>query len=166
MPTTAKNMVKLEFYTSNDEPKLESYDLTLQQREFTSSPLEAIKLCEEDHSRFPIVILYKDKLAGFFVLHGWEGVQVYSKNEEAILIRAYSISNEYQGKGIAQTSLQLLAPFVKKHFPEKKEIILAVNHQNTIAQHVYKKCGFVDKGIRVMGRKGEQFVYHKDISED
>ncbi|GIN87894.1 hypothetical protein J6TS2_42800 [Heyndrickxia sporothermodurans] len=57
----------------------------------------------------------------------------------------------------------VLDSFVKKEFPSKKEIILAVNHKNKIAQHVYKKGGSVDKGIRVIGRKEELFILHKEL---
>jgi RimJ/RimL family protein N-acetyltransferase len=70
-------------------------------------------------------------------------------------------NSTFQGKGIAKASLLALDAFVKKYFPSKKEIILAVNHKNTVAQHVYKKGGFIDKGIRVMGRKGELFIFNK-----
>ena len=164
MSNINENKVKLVFCTERYVRKFNTYNLPLPQRDFTASPLEAIKICEEDSTRFPIVILYKEEVAGFFVLHGWEGVRVYSNNQDAILIRAFSIDSSFQGKGIAQSSMQRVDSFVKEHFPEKNEIILAVNHENTIAQHVYKKCGFEDKGIRIVGRKGEQFVYHKSIN--
>ncbi|WP_306659888.1 GNAT family N-acetyltransferase [Bacillus sp. AFS002410] len=80
-----------------------------------------------------------------------------------MLLRAYSIDSNFQGKGIAKQSLKLLPDFVKAHFPEKNEIILGVNHKNIAAQHVYLKSGFVDKGVRVMGKKGELFVMHMDL---
>lgn len=56
-----------------------------------------------------------------------------------------------------------MSPYVREHFPDVNEIILAVNHANIVAQTVYKKGGFVDKGITAMGRKGEMFIYHLDI---
>lgn len=142
---------------------MEDYFLPDEQMNFTSLPLEAIKKCGQDEERHPIVILYDNKPAGFFVLHGWEGVKEYSDNKEAILLRAYSINYTYQGKGIAKKSLALLPLFVKENFPCKKEIILAVNFNNKTAQQVYQKCGFKDKGIRAMGRKGELLIYHLNL---
>ncbi|MGF6952299.1 RimJ/RimL family protein N-acetyltransferase [Neobacillus sp. B4I6] len=52
--------------------------------------------------------------------------------------------------------------FVKEHFIETNEIVLAVNLQNTVAQGLYKKCGFIDEGERRMGNKGELIImsYH------
>ncbi|MCH1627387.1 hypothetical protein MJG50_18790 [Fredinandcohnia sp. SECRCQ15] len=97
------------------------------------------------------------------MLHGWDEVKEYSDNKDAILIRAYSINYTFQGKGIAIKSLSILDSFVKKHFPTKNEMILAVNQSNTIAQHVYLQVGFIDKGIRVMGRNGELFIFHKEL---
>lgn len=162
---TDKDMVQLKLYTEEYKQSIFSYNLSPQQSVYTSTPVEAVKACEEDETKIPIVILYREELAGFFILQCGEGVKGFSENEEAILLRAYSVDTNYQGKGIAQSSLNQLSAFVKKHYSDKKEIVLAVNHKNTIAQHVYKKCGFVDKGIRIMGKKGEQFVYHKDINE-
>jgi len=158
-----KDMIALDFYKPEYKAMLENYYLPEEQTIYTSLPIEAIKKCEQDNDRHPIVILYNDIPAGFFVLHGWDGVKEYSINKDAILLRAYSINHSFQGKGIAKKSLQLLPLFVKDNFPLKNEIILAVNFNNEAAQQVYQKCGFVDKGTRVMGRKGELFVYHLDV---
>lgn len=160
---TSKDTVTLDFYKEVYKSKLSVYHLSEEQIRYTSLPLNAILKCEKENDRYPIVILYNGEPAGFFVLHGWEGVKAYSKNKDAILIRGYSVNSAFQGKGIANESLLVLDTFVKKHFPSKKEIILAVNHKNTVAQHVYKKGGYRDKGIRVMGRKGELLILHKDL---
>ncbi|WP_341357951.1 GNAT family N-acetyltransferase [Rossellomorea sp. y25] len=156
-----KNLVSLEFYNENHHIRLTDYHLSEEQLQYTSLPLPAIAKCNEETERYPIVILYKGEPAGFFVLHGWDGVKAYWDNQDAILIRAYSINPKFQGKGIASESLKALDPFINQHFLNKKEIILAVNHQNVQAQHVYKKAGFHDTGIRVIGRNGEMFIMHK-----
>lgn len=150
-----KNMVALDFYKPEYRSLLEDYFLPEEQMNYTSLPFDAIKKCEQDVDRHPIVILHNHEAAGFFVLHGWEGVKGYSDNKEALLLRAYSVNYSFQGKGIARLSLELLLSFVKENFPLINEIILAVNANNKSAQQVYQKCGFEDKGIRAMGRKGE-----------
>jgi RimJ/RimL family protein N-acetyltransferase len=160
---TSKDTVILDFYKEKYKSKLSDYHLSDEQIRYTALPLDAILKCEKENERYPIVILYKGEPAGFFVLHGWEGVRAYSENKDAILIRAYSVNSTFQGKGIAMESLLILDSFVKKHFPSKKEIILAVNHKNTVAQHLYKKGGFRDKGKRMMGRKGKLFILHKNL---
>ncbi|SET50640.1 Acetyltransferase (GNAT) domain-containing protein [Salinibacillus kushneri] len=158
-----KNSITLDFYKEAYKPKLQNYHLSEEQNRYAPFPMDALLTCKEDSTRCPIVILYQGEPAGFFVLHGWKGVQKYSDNKEAILIRAYSINASYQGKGIATESLRILDSFVKEHFPDKSEIILAVNHQNTNAQHVYQKAGFTDKGLRTMGPKGELYIFHKPL---
>ncbi|MBE4907249.1 GNAT family N-acetyltransferase [Bacillus luteolus] len=155
--------IQLGFYKPEYQTIVEDYYLPPEQQEFTALPSDALEACETDSERHPVVILYANQPAGFFVLHDWEGVKTYSDNQDAILLRAYSVNHLFQGKGIAKKSLEILPPFVKEHFPKKREIILAVNHGNSVAQHLYQKAGFVDKGIRVMVRKGEQFVFHMNL---
>ncbi|MGZ4162343.1 MAG: GNAT family N-acetyltransferase, partial [Neobacillus sp.] len=116
---------------------MENYFLSEEQIKFTSHPLDAITKCEDEDDPIPIMIFHNDVPAGFFVLHGWNGVQEYSDNERALLLRAYSIDSKYQGKGIAKESLRLLPSFISEHFINKNEIILAVNHKNFVAQYVY-----------------------------
>ncbi|QED48341.1 GNAT family N-acetyltransferase [Cytobacillus dafuensis] len=158
-----EDVISLDFYKPSQKFELENYYLPQEQLKFTSLPIDAIKKCELEVDRYPIVILHNNKPAGFFVLHGWEGVKEYYENQDAILLRAYSVHSDFQGRGIAKESLHLLPVFVRKHFPNKNEIILAVNYQNKAAQQVYLKCGYEDKGIRVMGKKGELFIFHMDL---
>ncbi|CAM3723131.1 GNAT family N-acetyltransferase [Mesobacillus zeae] len=163
MTKIPENMISLSYYRPEYQSSFETYSLSQEQREFTAMPLGALAVCETSDDRHPIVILYKNELAGFFVLHGWEGVKHYSDNRHAILLRAYSVNEVYQGKGIAKESIRQLPAFVKENFPDKNEIILGVNRNNKAAQHVYQRGGFRDKGIRYMGEKGEQLVLHMDL---
>ncbi|HAM80202.1 GNAT family N-acetyltransferase [Ornithinibacillus bavariensis] len=163
MSTQITDSVTLDFYSDKYRRRLCDYHLSKEQSRYAYVPLEVLETCKEDDLRYPVVILYNGEPAGFFVLHGWEGVQTYSDNRDAILLRSYSVNSRFQGKGIAKESLYALDSFVKKYFPEKKEIILAVNHQNTIAQHVYKRSGFIDKGVRKMGPKGELYILQKEL---
>lgn len=155
--------IRLKFLHAALLSQLENYYLSKDHLNYTGCPVDAIAISENDPHRYPIVIEKNGTVTGFFVLHDWEGIKSYSTNKHALLLRAYSIDSKYQGKGIAKQSLKVLPDFVKGNFPDVNEVILAVNHQNTHAQHVYKSCGFKDKGIRVMGRKGEQFVFHMNV---
>lgn len=163
MSVESNAIITLDFYKEEYKAKLSDYHLSDEQSRYARVPLKALQKCEEDETRHPIVILYNGEPAGFFVLHGWEGVRTYSNNRDAILIRGYSINSKYQGKSIAKKSLLELNFFVKRNFPNANEIILAVNHKNTAAQHVYMKSGFIDKGKKVMGIKGELLIFHKAI---
>lgn len=63
-----------------------------------------------------------------------------------------------QGKSLAKNAMLLLSKFVLNEFPNCNEIVLAVNHKNIAAQHLYKKVGFQDTGKRRFGPIGEQFI--------
>ncbi|MGY0693397.1 GNAT family N-acetyltransferase [Virgibacillus sp. FSP13] len=160
---TNHEAVALDFYKQKYEADLAHYSLLTDQLNYTAHPLDAIEKCSSDVGRYPVVIRHHHIPVGFFVLHDWGGARKYSNNEKAILLRAYSIDSRYQRKGIATQSIRILPSFIKNYFPGKDEIVLAVNHNNIHAQRVYKKSGFRDNGGRVVGRKGEQFVFGKMI---
>lgn len=152
-----ENQVDLAFY--NDTAHMfEDYHLPEQQLSFTAYPIDSLRDCARDKERHPVVVLSNGKVAGFFVLHA---TQQYSGNKNALLLRAFSINDKDQGRGIATAALQRLYPFVRTHFPSVNELILAVNHRNSVAQHVYFKNGFRDTGRRAMGRAGEMFLFSK-----
>lgn len=163
MTTVRKEIITLEFYKPEYSEKLEYYHLSKEQKKYTALPSEALLACERDEERYPVVILYNQTPAGFFVLHEGKGVEPYSENTHAVLLRAYSIHEHLQGREIAKTSIKLLPLFVKENFPDKNEIILAVNHLNKAAQHVYQAGGFKDHGVRSMGMNGEQFIFQMKL---
>lgn len=150
--------MNLTLYTDQYKPLIENYKLTEEQLRFTCTPKESIDRSKKEDDRFNILAIEDDQLVTFFVLHRNEGVVPYSDNNHAILLRGFSTEERQQGKGFAKKALQLLPQLVKKEFPQINEIVLAVNIANIVAQSLYKKCGFVDKGVRVMGEKGELIV--------
>ncbi len=155
--------ITLELYEEKYKQELKDYLLSEEQLNYTSMPIDTLKICLAEEDRYPIVILKDGAVTGFFVLHGWEGVKEYSENEVAILMRAYSIQHSYQGQGIGRESMEKLIPFVKERFPDKREVILAVNVKNTRAQYIYRKAGFEDTGRRVMGKKGKLIIFSRNV---
>jgi len=150
----------MEFHYYNDRFKnlIEQYTLSEDQLRFTAAPKECVELSNKDPERYSILAIEEEQLVTFFVLHINEGVKSYTNNKNAILLRAFSSDFHYQGKGYAKQALKLLPDFVRSHFPEHNEIVLAVNLKNEVAQGLYKKCGFVDEGARMMGKKGELII--------
>lgn len=150
----------MQFYIYEDRFKaeIENYELTAEQLRYTRHPKECIKLSAEDSERYSILAMTEDKLVTFFVLHKNEGVKPYATNNHSILLRAFSTDFRHQGRGYAKKALMLLPEFVIENFSEINEIVLAVNLQNETAQSLYRKCGFVDEGVRKMGEKGELII--------
>jgi len=150
--------VDLYFYEDKFYHHIIEYQLSEEQLMYTDTPFNSIQLQKDDSNRSSILAIENDQLVTFFVLHKNEGVKPYSNNSNAILLRAFSTDYRYQGKGYAKKSLLLLPSFITKHFRDINEIVLAVNVKNEVAQNLYKKCGFIDEGVRKMGRKGELMI--------
>lgn len=83
-----------------------------------------------------------------------------------MLLTAFSIDHRHQGQGFAKQGLLLLPDFVSRHFAEIREVVLAVNHKNTAAFHLYTKVGFQDQGKRRIGPLGEQIILHLPITKN
>jgi RimJ/RimL family protein N-acetyltransferase len=111
-----------------------------------------------------IVILdYNGVPVGLFALETGDRVKEFTDNEDALLLTSFSINHNRQRKGFAKKSLLLLEEFVKRYFPIKNEVVLAVNERNIPAQNLYAKVGFEDKGFRRMGPIGQQIIMHLPI---
>ncbi len=156
-------IMQLYIYDNRFKAFIDQYQLTAEQLEYTGTPQESIALAKEDVNRHAILAIEDGMLVVFFVLHRKEGVKPYCENDDAILIRAFSTDYRHQGKGYAKKALMLLPDFVKQHYCDVNEIVLAVNVRNEAARGLYKKCGYTDKGVRVMGIKGELIVMSYDL---
>lgn len=135
--------------------RLDSFKLPKEQGQFASLPN---KFKEGVEGQYRIVIVNNIEPIGFFILHSTERVKNYSDNQNAMLLTSLSIDQVKQGKGLAKKSMLLLSEFVSNEFPNCNEIVLAVNHKNIAAQHLYKRVGFQDTGKRRFGPIGEQFI--------
>lgn len=150
--------MQLYFYDEKFKTAIENYSLSEEQLRFTGKPSDSINLCKDDPDRYSIIGMQGNQIVTYFVLHKNAGVMPYTDNENAILLRTFSTDFNYQGRGYAKETLKILPELVKANFPHMNEIILAVNVRNDVAQRLYKKCGFIDEGIRKMGKKGELII--------
>lgn len=145
-------------YEERFKEQVENYKLSEEQLQFTGTPKKCIELSRADTDRHSILFLANNELVTFFVLHENVGIKPYSENPKAMLLRAFSTDYYYQGKGYAKQSLLFLPDFVRKEYPHINEIVLAVNIKNITAHSLYKKCGFIDEGVRKIGKKGQLII--------
>ncbi len=150
-------MVTLESYHEKYQEAL-NYQLSEEQAVFTGLPSELLERSQTNPGYKPIVILFNQEVAGFFVLDSGEDKFHYTDQEKSLLLRGYSIHPNFQGKGIAKASLRLLPAFIKQLDSDIEQIVLGVNEANKPAQGVYTALGFIDEGRRYMGTKGEQIA--------
>ena len=161
---TTNNLVQLVKYTEQYEPFISNFHLPPDKLQFTCYPLEKIKAQTASHEIIHILILNKDIPVGYFALENGENVLKYTNNLNARLLTAFSINNDFQGRGFAKQGLLLLPRFVNKNFQNVNEVVLGVNKRNTAAINLYKKTGFIDHNEIFLGPSGEQHIMHLDIS--
>lgn len=154
------NKVRLVAYQEEHHQDLMRFQLPDEQKRFTALPEEALRKAFPDTQRYPVTIVKGEVPVGFFVLHIGSDYALEIGSPEAILLRAFLIEYQHQGKGYAKEGLKQLPGYVKERFPDAKEIILAVNEMNVAAQKLYQKSGFVDLGHRIMGPQGLQWIMH------
>lgn len=151
--------VRLALYEEKFRERLLAFQLPSEQAGFTGLPEETLADALQDEAKMPVVIVAGEKPVGFFILHTGAGIaSFYISWSEAVLLRAFLIDHSSQGQGIAKAAMELLPGFVRIHFPELSEIVLAVNERNIAAGSLYLRTGFQDHGLRRNGAKGVQMV--------
>lgn len=153
--------VTLRHYQEEDKVALEQY--VLSNAQYTIHPSDKVKELAFDDRLFPLVICYEQQIVGFFCLNGYPATEPFTDNPEALLFRSLSTDERYRGQGYGKAGMLALADFIGEEFPTCNEVVLAVNHQNRVAQTLYLALGFEDTNKRLMGPLGEQFVYSKRI---
>ncbi|MDR2221490.1 MAG: GNAT family N-acetyltransferase [Flavobacteriaceae bacterium] len=156
-------MVTIKPYETKYFDALTSYELEEQQATFSLVP-KYILTNEEvmvNKLRTQYVIFYQDKTVGFFSLDLSADRLIYTTNQASILLRAFSIMPQFQGKGIAKSTMLLLPTFVKEYFPTVEEIVFGVNYENTLAYNLYIKTDYQDSGRTYQGIKGPQHCMFK-----
>jgi RimJ/RimL family protein N-acetyltransferase len=96
-------------------------------------------------------IFWNDKLAGFFMLRGWD--QGYE-------IPAYGVTIDHQHRnlGLAKLSLEMSKTISRLNGAQK--LMLKVHPDNAAAKHVYEDAGFVQTGIDA---KNDNLIYHVEL---
>ncbi|WEG15104.1 GNAT family N-acetyltransferase [Alkalihalophilus pseudofirmus] len=149
------NELELKLISDKGMEGFYSFHLPKDQEMYTSLP-DNYKEVKEGQYR--IGIYYKGEPVGFFLLHSTDRVKEYTSNPLSMLLTAFSITEDKQGKGYAKQAMLLLKTFISEEFPYYNEVVLAVNHKNLAAQSLYKKAGFYDTGSRKIGPIGEQYI--------
>lgn len=157
-------MVHLQFFQPEDLSGV-SYTLDENQSQFTATAEEALQRIEEraDHLAHPVTIFYEGKPAGFFVLDFGSDKFDLTDNPNSVLVRSLSINPDMQGKGIGKSAMHNMDDFIRQHFENCDEIVLAVNQKNTFAYELYLKTGYRYEGKTRIGRSGPQYLMYKKL---
>jgi RimJ/RimL family protein N-acetyltransferase len=144
--------------------QLLNFQLPAEQAEFTGLPEQTLQDVCEDAGKRGVVIAQGDRAVGFFVLHTGEGIADFFQDySSAVLLRAFLMDYASQGQGFAKAAMVLLPDFVRSHYPEAQQIVLAVNERNLPAAQLYARAGFKDNGLRRSGSKGPQLILQYEL---
>lgn len=132
---------------------------------FTATAQQALQnISERDGSdAFPITIFEDDIPAGFFVLDFGKDKLDLTDNQDSVLIRSLSVNPQMQGRGIGKRAMMKVDEFVREHFKNCNELVLAVNQKNDSAYHIYLQAGYIYDGKTRIGRSGPQYLMHKKL---
>ncbi len=153
----------LEFYQST--PQIQSLidQYEIKENDYAVHPNKTLAERRSLPNNHLIMIKEEQRLIGFFCLDTTGAKIEYGGESHDLLFRSFSIDHRFRNRQYAENALYLLDPFVRHHFPDKKHLLLVVNHENIPAQKLYQKCGFHDTGRRAAGLYGEVFVYRKPL---
>jgi len=161
--TITKSMIHLEFFKPEDLSGV-SYALDENQMRFTATAQQALQsISERDDDAFPVTIFENDQVVGFFVLDFGKDKFELTDDKTSVLLRSLSVNPQMQGRGIGKIAMLEVGNFVKNHFGDCKEIVLAVNQKNDSAYHIYLQSGYIFDGKTRIGRSGPQYLMYKKL---
>ena len=74
-------------------------------------------------------------------------------------LRGVMVDRGEQGKGTGTAAMRALGPYVARHYPDARALVLTVNQVNPLARAVYLAAGFVDTGaLHHGGQIGPQHI--------
>ncbi|GAA1079279.1 GNAT family N-acetyltransferase [Nocardiopsis metallicus] len=177
--TTQVRLVRLDVESAESallrEAVLE-HDLPPEQLRFTGLPVRTLPDADQDPERVPYAIVALDAAltgpdsaraacAGFGVLDRVIGSELVDAPERAVLMRAYYVTPQWQGRGVgrASCSAPLLDRLAAEVAPHAELIVLCVNQANQQAQRAYRAAGFDFTGKVVPGTAGPQDVMARPL---
>lgn len=162
--------------TTDLREALFDHDLPPEQLRFTGLPARTLPEADADPARLAYAIVVgaatidgerdaRARCAGFGVLDGNVGALPVDAPERAVLMRAYYVTPQWQGRGIGRTSCAppLLDRPASTIAPRAEKIVLCVNRDNLSAQRVYTAAGFAFTGTTVPGNAGPQYVMARPL---
>lgn len=144
--------------------RLLRHRLDADQARFAATAAQSLPVADHDTGRTAVAIVADGEPVGMFVLdRGGYLPQVVASHADlptALLLRAFYIAPEWQGRGYGTAAVRAVGEFVRERFPHVKRVLLTVNHANPAAARAYLAGGFTDTGADYLdGDEGPQHVF-------
>ena len=131
------------------------------QEAFSGRAAQTLPVAEAEPTRHPFAIVERGRPVGLFVL---DTTPPAVRPAADLLLRAFFVDAEHQGRGVARAAVAALPPLVREAFPHVREVVLTVNLRNSAARAAYVSGGFVDTGeLDLSGSAGPQNVLVLDL---
>ncbi|CAL9570534.1 hypothetical protein SUDANB121_04857 [Nocardiopsis dassonvillei] len=146
------------------------------QARFTGLPVATLPAADADPARVPFAIVLgpvadpaqaREAAAGFGVLDVGTGLRgLVDEPQRAVLLRAYYVTPQWQGRGIGRTACAapLLDRLAAETAPHATEAVLCVNTANPGARRVYEAAGYTATGRVIPGDAGPQQVMSRPLA--
>ena len=163
-------MPQLLPYSPHHFAALSQLHLPQEQERFTAYPAALIPATEADSNSLGVTICEGSDVVGYFVLSAGQQRDKFLPLPDpmGVAIRALSIDQRWQGRGIGSAAMSLLSNFAsdptfQRYFPNANHFLLVVNQQNPRAKRVYEKAGFEVSSERDGGKHGSQWIMQQSF---
>ncbi|MFD6095324.1 GNAT family N-acetyltransferase [Nocardiopsis flavescens] len=146
------------------------------QSRFTALPVASLPAADADPARVPFAIVVgtaadaaqaREAAAGFGVLDHGSGLRdLVEDPQRAVLLRAYYVTPQWQGRGLGRASCAapLLDRLIAEAVPHADRAVLCVNVANHAARRVYEAAGYTATGRVIHGDAGPQHVMSRPLA--
>ncbi|WP_343233543.1 GNAT family N-acetyltransferase [Streptomonospora sp. PA3] len=137
------------------------------QRSLVTEAVETLPRADADPARTPFAVLCEREPAGFGIIDRGGGLARLSGVADpasAVLLRAFYLAPEWQGRGIGRRVCAGLDPLVRDIHPGATEVYVFVNEGNRAAERAYAAAGFAPAGLRLTDPAGVQTVLRKAVA--
>ncbi|MHA0034864.1 GNAT family N-acetyltransferase [Deinococcus sp. PESE-13] len=144
---------------------LSALQLPTGQEQFTAYPIDLIPETQADPDSLGVTILDSETPVGYFVLSVGAQRDKYLPEPDpaGVAIRALSIDERCQGRGLGTAAMAAVPEVVQQHFPQADHLLLVVNARNVHARRVYEKAGYAVWHERDGGAHGPQWVMRREL---
>ncbi|GAA4892095.1 GNAT family N-acetyltransferase [Streptomonospora salina] len=122
------------------------------QRGFVTEAVETLPRADADPRRTPFAVLVGGEPAGFGIIDRGGALAevsgVAADTARAVLLRAFYLAPEWQGRGVGRRACAGIDPLVRDVHPGAAEVFVFVDEGNRAAERAYAAAGFAPVATR------------------
>lgn len=122
------------------------------QEAFVGSVEASLLDAEQCPGSTPVAFMLGDQAVGYARIerNGYSVID-HPAADGALGLRSFFIDHRWQGRGLGLGALHALLPWMVRHHPHARAVVLTVNCRNTAALALYRRAGFVPTGALYHG---------------